>query len=252
MGRLEGKVAIITGGNSGVGAATAKKFVKEGASVVIVARRKDKLEEVEKEIKDMGGNVLAVSADISKSDDDNRVVEETIKAFGKVDILINNAGVLDEGLKAIDKFDDEVLDRVIEINEKGTMRMTRAALSKMTSGASVVTVSSQAGHYGTGGAVYVATKAAEIGMTKNAALRYQNEQIRFNCICPGTIATPMTAGMDPSKLDPDMIGSMYTHNNLKSPVCTTEDIANILTFLASDESKAITGQIIVTDFGSAL
>ena len=121
MNRLEGKVAIITGGNSGVGAATAEKFVKEGAKVVITARREAQLEEVAAKIRELGGEVLPICSDISKPEDAVRVVAETLAKFGKIDILINNAGVLDTGLKAIDSVSDEDVDRVIDINTKGPM-----------------------------------------------------------------------------------------------------------------------------------
>ena len=107
MNRLEGKVAIITGGNSGVGAATALKFASEGAKVVITARREAQLEEVAAMIREAGGEVLPVVSDISKPEDAKRVVAETLAKFGKVDVLINNAGVLDNGLKAIDSVTDE-------------------------------------------------------------------------------------------------------------------------------------------------
>ena len=113
MNRLEGKVAIITGGNSGVGAATAMKFAAEGAKIVITARREAQLEEVAAKIREAGGEVLPVVSDISKPDDAKRVVAETMATFGKVDVLINNAGVLDNGLKAIDSVTDEDMDKVI-------------------------------------------------------------------------------------------------------------------------------------------
>ena len=122
MNRLAGKVAIITGGNSGVGAATAVKFAAEGAKVVITARREAPLLEVADKIRAAGGEVLPVVSDISKAEDAKRVLAATLEAFGKVDILINNAGVLDGGLKAIDSFTDEDMNRVIDINTKGTDR----------------------------------------------------------------------------------------------------------------------------------
>ena len=118
MGRLDGKVAIITGGNSGVGAATAKLFAKEGAKVIITARREGPLEDVAKEIREAGGEVLPVATDISKKGDADKLVAKAVEVYGKFDILVNNAGVLEEGLKPIDRFTDEDLDRIVEINEK--------------------------------------------------------------------------------------------------------------------------------------
>ena len=210
MDRLKGKVAVITGGNSGVGEATAKLFAKEGAVVVITARREAALTKVAEEIKAAGGEAFAVSTDI------------------------------------------EDLDRIVETNQKGTMRCMRAAARRMQSGASIVNVASVAGVKGCGGAAYVASKAAVIGVTKHTALRFQQTGIRCNAICPGNIITPMTTGTDPAVLDPDMIGAMAAHSNLKTPSCTAEDVANVILFFASDDSRAITGQVIVTDFGAML
>lgn len=252
MNRLEGKVAVVTGANSGVGAAIAKMFAAEGAKVVMCARRAAALEEVAAQITADGGDVLVVPADIAKPEDPERIMVSAVEKYGKIDILVNNAGVLEEGLKPIDRFTDEDLDWIIDVNEKGTMRCMREASKRMEKGASVVNIASVAGAKGFGGAVYVASKAAVIGVTKNAALRFEKDGIRFNAICPGNILTPMTAAVDPAKLDPDMIGAMATHSNMYAASCTPEDVANIALFLASDESRALTGQILVSDFGSML
>ena len=254
MNRLEGKVAIITGGNSGVGAATAVKFDNEGAKVVITARREAQLEEGAAKIREMGGEVLPICSDISKVEDAKRVVAETLAAFGKIDILINNAGVLDNGLKAIDSFTDDDMNRVIDINTKGTMCMTREVSVEMakTGYGSIVNVASVAGVMGCGGAAYVASKAAIIGLTRHTALRFAGTNVRCNALCPGTIVTPMVAGMSAANMDMNIFGQMMKHNDLKVQPCFPEDLANMLLFFASDESRAITGQSIVTDFGSTL
>ena len=143
MDRLKGKVAVITGGNSGVGEATAKLFAKEGAVVVITARREAALTKVAEEIKAAGGEAFAVSTDISKPEDPEGLMELVLKKYGKIDILINNAGILETGLKPIDRFLDEDLDRIVETNQKGTMRCMRAAARRMQSGASIVNVRSR-------------------------------------------------------------------------------------------------------------
>ena len=254
MNRLENKVAIVTGGNSGVGAATAIKFASEGAKVVITARREAPLMEVAEKIRAAGGEVLPVVSDISKAEDAKRVVEETLKAFGKIDVLINNACVLDEGLKAIDRFSVEDMNRVIDINTKGTMCMRREVTGEMakTGYGSIVNVASVAGVMGCGGAAYVASKAAVVGLTRHTALRFAGTNVRCNAICPGTIVTPMVADMNPANLDMNIFGQMMKHNDLKVQPCMPEDVANMLLFLASDESRAITGQTLVTDFGSTL
>lgn len=249
MNRLQGKTAIITGGNSGVGEATALLFAKEGANVVISARREGALAAVAEKIKAAGGNVLTVPTDISKDADCKALMKAAKDAFGKIDILINNAGVLDTGLKAIDKFLDEDAEKVIAINEIGTMQCIRAALEYMETGASIVNVASVAGYNGGGGAAYVASKAAIIGITKHTAMLLANKYIRCNAVCPGNIVTPMTSGLNPATLDMGMMGAMNKHGDLSLKSCQAEDVANILLFLASDESQALTGQIMVSDFG---
>lgn len=254
MNRLEGKVAIITGGNSGVGAATAKKFAAEGAKVVISARREAQLEAVANEIREAGGEVLPVVSDISKPEDAVKLVAAAVEKYGKLDILVNNAGVLDNGLKAVDKFSEEDINKVLDINTKGTMYMIREASKEMAKAnyGSIVNVASVAGVMGCGGAAYVASKAAVIGITRHTALRFAGTGVRCNAICPGTIVTPMVADMRPDNMDMDIFGQMMKHNDLKVSPCMPEDVANMLLFFASDESRAITGQSIVTDFGSTL
>ena len=254
MGRLQDKVAIITGGNSGVGAATALLFAKEGAKVVITARRQPQLDEVAAKIREAGGEVLPVVSDISKKGDADAVVAKAVEAYGKLDILVNNAGVLEEGLKPIDRVNDDDLDRILDINTKGTMYCMRAAAVEMSKAGtgSIVNVASVAGVMGCGGAAYVSSNAAIIGVTRHTALRFAGTGIRCNAVCPGTIVTPMVAGMNPANLDADMFGQMAKHSDLKVPPCMPEDVANILLFLASDESRAITGQALVTDFGGTL
>jgi len=254
MNRLQDKVAIITGANSGVGAATALLFAAEGAKVVITARREEPLLEVAEQIKAAGGEALPVVSDISKAEDADRVLSATLSAFGKVDILINNAGVLDGGLKAIDSFTDDDMNRVIDINTKGTMCMMRAITAEMakTGVGSIVNVASVAGVMGCGGAAYVASKAAILGITRHTALRFAGTGIRCNALCPGTIVTPMVAGMSAANMDMNIFGQMMKHNDLKVQPCMPQDVAGMLLFFASDESRAITGQTIVSDFGSTL
>ncbi len=252
MERLKGKTAIITGGNSGVGEATAILFAKEGANVVISARRKAALDEVAEKIRAIGGKVLAVPTDIAKDEDCKNLADAAIKEFGQIDILVNNAGVLDTGLAPIDKFNDDELQRVLSVNQVGTMQCIRAVISHMKSGASIVNVASVAGYNGGGGAAYVSTKAALIGLTKHTALMLADQYIRCNVICPGTIVTPMTMNMKPADLDMRMMGAMRKHADLNLKPCMAEDVANVITFFASDESKALTGQVVVSDFGASL
>ncbi len=254
MNRLQGKVAIVTGGNSGVGAATAVLFAQEGAKVVISARRQAQLEEIAAKIRAEGGEVLPVVADISKPEDAKNLLAKALEAFGKVDVLVNNAGVLEAGLKPIDRVEDADLDRLLNTNTKGTMYCIREVSAEMAKAGqgSIVNVASVAGVMGNGGAAYVASKAAIVGITRHTALRFAGTGVRCNAVCPGTVATPMVANMNPGNMDPDMFGAMGKHNDLRIQPCMPADVANILLFLASDESRALTGQALVSDFGSTL
>lgn len=255
MKRLEGKVAIITGSNSGVGEDTAKLFAKEWAKIVICARRKEALEKAEEQIKALGGEVLAIPTDISKKEDVENLFKAANEHFGKIDILINNAGVLDHNLNAINQFDDADFDRVIAINEKGTMDCIREALKYMMpkNYGSIVNVASVAGMFGCGGAVYVASKGAIIGITKHTAMRFTGTGIRCNSVCPGTIITPMTTTIDQKAMDMGMMGAMMRHADIQhAKPCMPIDVANVLLFLASDEAQCINGQNVVTDYGADL
>ena len=254
MNRLENKVAIITGGNSGIGEACALLFAKEGAKVVITARREAQLEEVAAKVREAGGDVLAVRTDISNSEDVKKMIDKTIEAYGKLDIIINNAGVLEEGLLPIDRVKNEDMDYLMDINTKGTMNCMREASRLMLEqgSGSIVNVASVAGVAGNGGAAYVASKAAVVGVTRHTAMRCASKNVRCNVICPGNVITPMTMNLNPAALDPDMMGVMASHGDMRLPSCQAEDVANIALFLASDESRAVTGQTIVSDFGCTL
>lgn len=254
MGRLDGKVAIITGGNSGVGEAAAISFAKEGAKVVICARRKAPLDAVAEKITAAGGQVLAVQTDISKPEEVKNLVEKAVEAFGTVDILVNNAGVLEEGLKPVDRASDEDIERIININAKGTIYCIREVSKVMEKAGkgSIVNVDSVAGVFGCGGVAYVASKGAVLGVTRHTAMRFAGKGIRCNSVCPSTIVTPMVMNQNRDSFDPDMMTQMAKHADLQIQPCMPQDVADILLFLASDESRAITGQAIVSDYGSTL
>lgn len=254
MGRLDGKVCIITGSNSGVGAAAAELFAKEGAKVVITARRQDKLDEEAKKIEELGGTVLAVRCDVSVEEDVISLFKTVVEKFGTVDVLLNNAGVLEAGLKPIDRCLTEDVDKDFSINTKGTLFCSREATKIMAEkgSGSIINLDSVAGHFGCGGAAYVTSKAAVIGLTKHTALRFAGKGIRCNSVCPSTIVTPMTMNTDPRTLDVDMMTQMAKHADLKVQPCFPDDVAKVCLFLASDDSRPITGQVIVCDYGSTL
>ena len=251
--RLKDKVAIITGANSGIGEAIAELFAREGAKVVVASLGVSEDNAIAKKLKKMKADYLLVETDISKEKDVKNCFNKTVKKYGKVDIMINNAGVLEKGLLPIDKFKVEDWGWVTKINTFGTMLCMKYASNQMLKqgAGSIVNVSSIAGAKGFGGSVYCSTKAAMLGLTRNSAMRFAGTGIRCNAICPGSVLTPMTTSTS-NNLDKDMYTAMENYGNLKVGICNPMDIANVALFLASDESSAITGQEIVVDKGYSL
>ena len=208
---------------------------------------------IAKKLKAMGAEYLMLPCDISNEDDVKKCFDKTIKKFKRVDIMVNNAGVLEKGLLPIDKFKVEDWEWVTKINTFGTMLCMKYASNIMLKqkGGSIVNISSIAGARGFGGSVYCSTKAAMLGLTRNSAMRFAGTGIRCNAICPGSVLTPMTTGTS-GNLDPDMYGAMENYGNLQVGICKPQDIANVALFLASDESSAITGQELIVDKGYSL
>ncbi len=251
--RLKDKVAIVTGGNSGIGEAIAETFAREGAKVVVASLGASQKDNIAKTLKKMGTDYMMVPTDISNEDDVKNCFNKVIKKYKRVDIIINNAGVLEKGLLPVDKFKTEDWEWVTKINTFGTMLCMKYASNQMIKqgGGSIVNISSIAGARGFGGAVYCSTKAAMLGLTRNTAMRFAGKGIRCNAICPGSVLTPMTTSTS-SDLDKDMYTAMDNYGNLEVGICQPIDVANVALFLASDESSAITGQEIIVDKGYSL
>jgi len=251
--RLKDKVAIVTGGNSGIGEAIAQIFAREGAKVVVASLGASQKDNIAKTLKSMGAEYLMIPTDISNEEDVKNCFNKTIKKFKRVDIMVNNAGVLEKGLLPVDKFKVEDWEWVTKINTFGTMLCMKYASNQMLKqgGGSIVNISSIAGAKGFGGAVYCSTKAAMLGLTRNAALRFAGKGIRCNAVCPGSVITPMTTSTS-GDLDKDMYSAMDTYSNIEVGVCQPMDIAKVVLFLASDDSSAITGQEIIVDKGYSL
>ena len=251
--RLENKIALVTGGGQGIGKEIAKTLAKQGAFVLInyldLGNNQEIAQKTQQEIEELGGKCALISANVASYQETEEMFKIIKKEYGRLDILINNAGVLDKGLNAIDQIDYDDLNRVIDINQKGTMYCMSEALKVMKSGASIVNISSVAGQYGAGGAVYVSTKAAIIGVTKHAAMRFAKEKIRCNVICPGSITTDMAAGLTPDTMDMKMMGAMSAHSDLTLQPCSPLDVAKVALFLASDDAAPLTGQVVVSDYG---
>ena len=247
MNRLEGKVAIVTGGNSGVGAATAMLFAKEGAKVVISARRQTQLEEVAGKIRAEGGEVLPVVCDISKHEDAKHLMAEAVKAYGKVDILVNNAGITRDNL--VMRMSEEDFDAVIAANLKGTflcMKAVSRLMLKQRYGR-IVNLSSVVGLRGNAGQVnYAASKAGVIGMTKSMAKELASRGITVNAVAPGFIETDMTAAMT------DAARTAAQSSIPMGRLGKAEDVAKAVVFLASDSAAYITGQVLAAVGGMAM
>jgi NAD(P)-dependent dehydrogenase (short-subunit alcohol dehydrogenase family) len=253
MERLKGKVAVITGANAGIGESTAELFAKEGAAVVLVARRKEKLKAVAERIKKAGGQALAVHGDVKSVADVKNVLEQTIKAFGKVDILVNNAGISDLHTPTI-KVTDELWKDVIDTDLTGVFYFCREALKYMTKAKSgvIVNVSSICGIYGNAGVPYSAAKAGVNGLTRNIAIQYSGTNIRCNAVCPGPTPTELNTPEQLAKFDAEFMEICERHADHSVGKSEAIDQANAILFLASDEARYITGQLLVVDRGMCL
>ena len=249
--KLDGKVAVVTGANTGLGQGMAVALAEAGAKVVGVGRRS--CAETKEKIEAFGGSFTEVLADLSTTAAVDTVLSGALDAYGRVDILVNNAGVRDEGLRPVDKVTDSEIDRVVGINTKGVMYCTRAVLKDMLKNKKgvIINVASSAGLSGGGGAAYVASKAAILGITKHTAIRCAKSGVRCNALCPSMIKTPM-ADTTGEIMDSDMMESVMAHSDLTLPVCSAQDVANSILFFASDEAAPITGQCVALDYGSNL
>lgn len=247
MSRLQGKVAIVTGGNAGIGEAIAKLFAQEGASVVITGRRKQELDRVVKEIERSKGRTLAVAGSVTDEAHVREVVAQTLRTFGRIDVLVNNAGIGEFG-KKIHETDDATWQHMLDVNLTGVFRMTRAAVPAMlkSRGGAIVNISSIASLVGIPSLpAYAASKGALDALTRAIAVDYAAEGIRCNVVNPGLIATPMAAGLlnNPEMLEP--ILSQYPIRRPGKP----EEVAKMVLYLASDEAAWVTGGTFPIDGG---
>ena len=254
MGRLDGKVCIVTGGNSGIGMKTGEVFAREGACVVLTDISDGNKDRLLAQIAEEGGKAIFVKGDITNAEDNAKLMKITVDTFGKIDTLVNCAGVLEKGLKPIEEFTDADYDFVSGINVKGTMSITREACKYMVeqSSGNIISVASISAKRGCGGAVYAATKGGIIAMTKHIALRFVGRGIRANCVCPGTVWTPMTKTSlkeERTRAAGEFYDIINKHSDLAVGICKDIDVANILLCLASGESRTITGQAIDCDCG---
>lgn len=245
--RLGSKVAIITGAGTGIGRACAIAFAREGAKLVLVGRRKAILESVAHEC---GNAPLVVSADISEQNDIERVVSETVARFGRIDVLLNNAGILHIG--TAEQITPEQWDETFRINVRGLWLLSRAVLPHFRNAGkgSIVNVASVLGVNGARfRAAYAASKGAVVLLTKCMAIDHGPENIRVNALCPSFIETDLTAAVLANASDPDAMRreriSVHPIGRLGRP----EDTAGLAVFLASEESSWVTGAVYPVDGG---
>lgn len=245
--RLKDKVAIITGAGRGIGEVTAKKFAEEGAKVTVADLNEENVNKTVAEIREMGGEAIGLLVNVTNREDVDRMIADTIKHFGKIDILINNAGITQDA--QLIKMTEEQWDNVINVNLKGVFNVAQAAARVMKEQQSgvILNASSVVGIFGNfGQSNYAAAKWGVNGMTKTWAKELGKYGIRVNAIAPGFIATPMTEKM------PDNVLEMMKDKSLLKRLGSPEDIANGYAFLASDEAKYITGTILSIDGGTVL
>jgi NAD(P)-dependent dehydrogenase (short-subunit alcohol dehydrogenase family) len=248
--RLEGKTALITGGTSGIGSATAIRFVKEGAAVAITGRNLERGEEVVKTMQAIGGDALFVRSDVRLAADCRNAVEQTLERFGKIDILFNNAGVFHP--KTLPECTEEEWDETIDSSLKGAFLMSKYTLPSMIERGkgSIIHTSSGWGILGgSGAASYCAAKGGLIVMAKAMAIDHGPQGIRVNCVCPGDVLTPMLHD-DAAKRG--MSWDDYAAGAAERPlgrIGTVDEIAEAVLFLASDESSFVTGEALVVDGG---
>ena len=245
--RFKDKVVIVTGGNSGIGKATAFAFAKEGAHVVIA----DLAEKIEPSISESNPEQFSYfKVDVSKWEEVKNLVQKTIQEKGKLDVLVNNAGIGGPRMRT-DEYTDEAFDHVMNVNVKGVWYGMKASLSyfKERKSGSIINIASLAGHVVMSGYLaYAASKHAVLGMTKVAAVEFAKYGVRVNAVCPGFTLTPMFEEVEGHEKFKDNLQQAIPMKRFGQP----EEIAKTILFLASDDSSFTTGQGLIVDGGLAL
>ena len=245
MKALEGKVALVTGASKGIGRAIAQKFVEAGAQVAFTYLSSvEKGQQLEQELSAGGGKAKGYRSDAANTAQAEQLVEDVVKEFGRLDIVVNNAGITRDGL--LMRMNEEQWDAVINTNLKSVFNVTKAATKHMMRAkqGSLINITSVVGIKGNAGqANYAASKAGIIGFTKSVALELGSRNIRCNAIAPGFIETEMTAELDQKVVDEWRKAIPLKRGG------TPEDVANAAVFLASDQSAYISGQVLQVDGG---
>lgn len=249
MGRLSGKVAVVTGASSGMGKEIVKLFAAEGANVVAVARRKERLEELASSLAGQEGKVAVYPGDISSKEVNEGMIDFAMETFGKFDILVNNAGIMDD-MSAVGDFSDEKLQSVFAVNVYGPFYATRKAVNTFKANGtkgSIVHIASEGAYKTCAGAVYCASKSAVVTLSRNTAYMYKAEGIRSNAIIAGGFATEISTSMG--------MPNMEAYTKLKPNLDTSPapgdpiEIARAVLYLASDEAEYVSGAELAVDGG---
>jgi NAD(P)-dependent dehydrogenase (short-subunit alcohol dehydrogenase family) len=249
--RLEGKVAVVTGGTSGLGRAGAIRFAREGAKVAVASRREEEGRKVVDEISSAGGEAVFLRTDVRVSQDVEALVAQAEARFGKIDVLYASAGVMLTGTAP--ETSDDVYEQVVDVNVGGSFRLAKFGIPALVraGGGSIVLTASELGLVGAREAVaYCASKGAVVNMTRALAVDCGEIGIRVNCLCPGPIDTPMLRDWFEGGQDPAELERRQTEPVLLKRVGKPEEIAETALFLASTASSFMTGAVVVADGGA--
>jgi meso-butanediol dehydrogenase / (S,S)-butanediol dehydrogenase / diacetyl reductase len=248
--RLAGKVALITGGGTGIGRAIAMAFAREGASVAVAGRRLEKLREVIGEIQKQGGAGLAMECDVTRAREVARAVKGTVERFGRLNVLVNNAGTLH--VSTVEGISEEEWDRMMTVNLKGPFLVSRAVLPEFRKcgGGAIVNIGSVLGLFAVKDrAAYCASKGGVTMLTKAMALDHAHEKIRVNCVCPSVVETDLVKGVfNETEQGQAMLKARLATIPL-GRLGRPEDVAEMAVYLASEESSWLTGAAIPLDGG---
>ena len=245
MSRLEGKVAVISGGTSGIGLAIARRFVKEGAHVFIFGRRQDALDEA---VKLIGANATAIRADATRLEDLDRVADIIRSAKGKVDVVVSNAALVEQ--VPLREITEDHYDRTFALNARAPLFLVQKMLPMMDRGGSVILVASAMHYMGLANhSTYAATKAALRSYSRTWAAEFKDSGIRANTLSPGVVDTPMLDSQASTPKEAAAIRESYANYTPMLRLAQPEELANAALFLASDESSFMTGSDMVVDGG---
>ncbi len=248
--RLAGKVAIVTGAGAGIGRATAGLFAREGAKVVIVNRDPQRGAEALEEIRAAGGEAVRVQADVSQSTDVQRMVQEAMEAYGRIDVLVNNAGIFMPG--NVVQTSEADWQHIMDVNLTGIFLCMKYTIPQMVKqrGGSIVNVSSEAGLVGICDMLaYTVSKAGIIALTRSTALDFVGDHIRVNCVCPGRVLTPLVEEHIALSEDREAARVRLSSDRPMMRMGQVDEIAAGILYLASDESPYATGSVLAIDGG---